>query len=99
MVTFKAGAKLVKEPRRSYSLIKTACLATCIGTLVALRLVFRNLQAVWASAAMTAPKNGGFRLVSDFRAVNKQIENIAGVMPNQKAEMTDLWGGNIFWEA
>ena len=52
--------------------IKTAWLATCFGTLAALRLVVRNMLAGWASAAMAAPKKGGFRLVCDDRAVNKQ---------------------------
>ena len=70
MVTFKPEAKVVKARGRVYSPIKTAWLATCIGMLVALGLVFRNLQAVWASATMAAPKKGGFRLVSDYRAVN-----------------------------
>ena len=57
-VTFKPEAKVVKVRGRVYSPIKTACLATCIGTFVALGLVLRNLQAVWASAAMAAPKKG-----------------------------------------
>ena len=33
--------------------------------------------------AMAAPKKGGFRLVSDYRAVNKQIEKVPGVVPNR----------------
>ena len=86
-VTFKPEAKMIKARGRVYSPIKTAWLATCIGTLVALGLVFRNIQAVWASAAMDAPQKGGFRLVSDYRAVNKQIKKVPGVMPNQEAEM------------
>ena len=48
--------------------------------------MFRNLQAVWASAAMAAPKKGGFRLVSYYRAVNKQIEKVPNIMPNQEAD-------------
>ena len=36
MVTFKPTAKVVKARGRAYSPIKTAWLATCIGTLVAL---------------------------------------------------------------
>ena len=59
-VTFKPEAKMVKARGRVYSPIKIAWLATCIETLVVLGLVFRNLQAVWASAAMAAPKKGGF---------------------------------------
>ena len=41
---------------------------------------------------MAAPKKGGFRLASDYRAVNKQVGNIPDVMPNQEAEMADLRG-------
>ena len=89
-VTSKPETKVVKARGRAYSPIKTAWLAKCIGTVVALGLVFRNLQAVWANAAMAAPKKGGFYLVSDYRAVNKQIEKVSGVMPNQEAKMADL---------
>ena len=64
----------------------------CIGNLVALGLVFGNLQAVWARAAMAGSKKKGFRLVSDYRAVNKQIEKVTGVMTSHKAEMADLRG-------
>ena len=88
-VTFKPEAKMVKARGRVYVPIKTAWL-TRIGIMVALGLVFCNMQAVWTSAAMAATKKGGFCLVSVCRAVNKQIEKVPGVMPNQNAEMTDL---------
>ena len=55
-------------------------------------VVFRNLQAVWASATMAAPERGGFRLVSNYCAVNKQIKKVPGVISNQKVEMADLRG-------
>ena len=58
--------------------------------------MFRNLQAVWASAAMAAPQKGGFRLVSDYRVVNKQIEKAPGVMPNQEAEIANFRGSTCF---
>ena len=51
---------------------------------------------MWASVAMAAPKKGGFCLVSDYLAVNKQIEKIPGVIPNQEAEMADLRGATYF---
>ena len=54
------------------------------------------MQAVWASAAMAAPKKGGFCLVSDYRGVNKQIEKVPDVMPNQEVEMADLRGAKCF---
>ena len=91
-VTFKPEAKVVKARGCVYSPIKTAWLAACIGTLVALGLVFRNLQAVWVRAALAVPKKEVFRLVGDYRAVNKQIEKVPGVMRNQEAEMTNLRG-------
>ena len=59
-------------------------------------MVFRNIHAVRASAAITSPKKWEFRLVSDYRALNKQIEKILGVMPNQVLEMADLRGATCF---
>ena len=95
-VTFKPEAKVVKARGRVHSPIKTAWLATCIETLVALGLGVRDLQTVWASAAMATPKKGGFRLASDYRAVNEQIEKVPGVIPNQEAEMADMRGAICF---
>ena len=94
--TFKPEARVVKTRGRAYSPVKTAWLATCIGTLVALGLVFRNMPAAWASTAMTAPKKGGFRLVGDYHAVNKQIEKVTVVMTNQELYMADLRGVTCF---
>ena len=34
--------------------------------------------------------------MSDYLAVNKQIENMSGAMPNQEAEMVDLRGATYF---
>ena len=84
---------MVKDRGRAYSPIKTTRLATCIRILVALGLMFRNL---WPSAAMTAPKKGRFRLVSDYHAFNNQIEKVLGIMPNQEAEMANLRGVTCF---
>ena len=75
---------------------QTAWLAACIGTLVVLGLVFRNLDAVWASVVTAAHKKGGFRLLRDYREVNKQIEKVPDVMPNQEAEMAYLQGATCF---
>ena len=55
-VTFTPEANVVKAGERVYSPIKIAWLAICIGTLIALGLVLGNLQAMWANAAMAAPK-------------------------------------------
>ena len=87
-VRFKPGARAVKASPRVYSPVKTAWLAGCMAALVALGLVYRSLQAVWASAAMATPKKGGYRLVSDYRAVNKQIEKVPSVMPNHEAAVS-----------
>ena len=39
---------------------------------------------------MATPKKGSYRLVSDYRAVNKMVENVPAVMPNQEASMAKL---------
>ena len=50
---------------------------------------------MWASTAMAAPKKGRLCLVSD-RAVNKQIEKVPGIIPNQEVEMADFRGATCF---
>ena len=95
-VRFDPGARAVKASLRVYSPRKTAWLAGCMATLVALGLVLRSLQAVWASAAMATPKKGGYRLVSDYLAVNKRIKKVPSVMPNHEEEMVDLLGPACF---
>ena len=45
---------------------------------------------------MTSPKKESFCFVNDNRAVNKQIEKVPGVMPNQEAETADLRGATCF---
>ena len=37
-----------------------------------------------------------FRLVSDYKAVNEQVEKFPGVMPNQEADMVDLLSARFF---
>ena len=86
----RAGARPVKARPRVYNPIVTSWLAACMVSLEALGIVFQNVQAVWASAAMPTPKKGGFRMVSDFRAANQQVEKVPGVMPNQEASIAKL---------
>ena len=89
-VTLTSDARPVKARPRVYNPVKTAWLASCMASLVALGLVFFNMQAVWASAALVIPKKAGFRLVSDYRQVNAQVEQVPAVMPNQEASMAKL---------
>eukprot|EP00903_Cladosiphon_okamuranus_P015275 g14116.t1 len=85
------GSRAVKARPREYNPEKTMWLTSCLATLVALGMLFLNPQAVWASAVMALPKSGGtYRLVSDFRAVNKVVEKNPGVMPNLEASMQRL---------
>ena len=75
---------------RVYNPIKTTWLAACMASLAGLGLVFLNIQAVWASAAIDTPKKGGVRMVSDFRAANLQVEKVPGLTPDQEANMAKL---------
>ena len=67
------------RPRR-YDPVKTEWLASCIAALVAFDLIVRNIQAVWASPAMAVKKRDTSRLVSDYQAVNSQVEQTPKVM-------------------
>ena len=55
-VQSKPGASAVKAKSRRYDPVKTSWFASCVVSLLAFGLVFRNLQAVWSSPAMTVPK-------------------------------------------
>lgn len=67
-----------------------------MATLVGLGPVLKNMQAVGASVAMATPKKGGFRLVSIYRAVNKQIEKVPGVTSRRKAHLLRLRRAQLF---
>ena len=67
-----------------------------MAALLSFGLVVRNLQAVWSSPAMAVPKKDSFRLVSDFKAVNEQVEKSPGVMSNQEADMVDVLSARFF---
>ena len=73
-VHLKPQAQAVKARPRRYDPVKTGWLASCIAALVAFGLIVRNIQAVWASPTMAMPKRDTFRLVSDYQAVNSQVE-------------------------
>ena len=45
---------------------------------------------------MAVPKKDSFRLVSDYKAANEQVEKSPGVMPNQEADMVDLLSARFF---
>ena len=83
------------KPRR-HDPVKSSSLASCVAALLSFGLVVRNLQAVWSSPAMAVPKKDSFRLVSDFKAVNEQVEKSPGVMSNQEADMVDVLSARFF---
>ena len=94
-VQLNPQAQAVKARPRRYDPVKTGWLASCIAALVAFGLIVWNIQAVWASPAMPVPKRDTFRLVSDYQAVNSQVEQSPGVMPNQE-DMRELLGAKCF---
>lgn len=66
--------------------VKTSRIIDCVAMLVALGLVFLNLD----SAAMAVPKKGGYYLASHYRAVKKQVKTVSVTMPNQEATIAKL---------
>ena len=77
-VHLKPQEQAVKARPRRYDPVKTGWLASCIAALVAFGLLVRNIQVVWASPAMAVQKRDTFRLVSDYQAVNSQVEQSRG---------------------
>lgn len=96
---FKPGAGTFKARPWAYSPVKAVWLARSLVILVGLELMYRELQAMWASAASETPQKGGLRMVSAFRAMNRQMEEVPSVMRNHEAEMIDLLGTAFFWQA
>ena len=96
-VTLKPGATAVKMKPRRYDPRKSSWLASCMGALSALGLVYRNLQVVWSSPAMAVPKKDTFRQVGDYASVNDQVKKSQGVMPNQESDVRDAAGGSCFF--
>ena len=88
-------AQAVKARPRRYDPVKTGGLASCIAALAVFGLIVRNIQAVWASPAMAVPTRDTFRLVSDYQAVNSQVEQSPGVMSNQE-DMRELLEAKCF---
>ena len=87
------------RPRR-YNPVKTGWLASCIAALVAFGFLVRNIQAVWASPAMAVPKRDTFRLVSDYQAVNSQVEQTPKVMTDLLRDLDcDVWVDDVFYFA
>ena len=97
-VQVKPQAQAVRARPRRYDPVKTGWLASCIAALVAFGLLVRNIQAVWASPAMAVPKRDTFRLVSDYQAVNSQVEQSPGgdATPGRHAGVV---GGEVLREA
>ena len=85
-VILKLGTRPVNSRPRVYNPTKTAWVTACMASLAVLGLVFLNLQAVWASAAMAAPKT----MLSDFRAANQQVEKVPGVASYQETSIVKL---------
>ena len=60
-------------------------------------MLVRNIQAVWASSAMAEPKRDTFRLVSDYQAVNSQVEQTPKVITDLMRGLDcNVWVDDVF---
>ena len=99
-VHLKPQAQAVKARPRRYDPVKTGWLASFIAALGAFGLLVRNTQAVWASPATAVPKRDTFRLVSDYQAVNAQVEQTPKVMTDLLRGLDcNAWVDNVFYFA
>lgn len=85
-VVRKLDTRPVKARPLTYSPIKAAQLVACMTTLMGVGLAFLSVKTVRGSLAMAAPKKRRYRLISDYRAANKQIEKGSGIMLDLEAE-------------
>ena len=96
-VQLKPQAQAVKARPRRYDPVKTGWLASCIAALVAFGLIVWNIQAVWASPATAVRKRDTFRLVSEYQAVNSQVEQTPKVMTDLLRDLDcDVWVDDVF---
>ena len=87
------------RPRR-YDPVKTGWLASCVAALGAFGLIVRNIQAVWASPAMAVPTRDTFRLVSNYQAVNSQVEQTPKVITDLLRDLDcNVWVDDDFYFA
>ena len=60
-------------------------------------MIVWNIQVVWASPAMAVPKRDVFRLVSEYQAVNSQVEQTPKVMTDLLRDLDcDVWVDDVF---
>ena len=96
-VHLKPQAQAEKARPRRYDPVKTGWLASCIAALVAFGLIVWNIQAVWASPATAVRKRDTFRLVSEYQAVNSQVEQTPQVMTDLLRDLDyDVWVDDVF---
>ena len=96
-VQLKPQAQAVKARPRRYDPVKTGWLASCIVALGVFGLLVRNIQVVWASPAMAVPQRDTSRLVSDYQAVNSQVEQTPKVMTDLLRDLDcDVWVDDVF---
>ena len=82
-VRHQPGARAVRAKPRASPPAKAAWLHEHMADLETAGMVFRNLQAIYASVAMAIPKgSNSCRMVTDYQAVNDTIEPAAMPLPN-----------------
>ena len=82
-VRLQPGARAVRSKPRASLPAKAAWLHEQIDNLETAGMVFRNLQAINGSVAITIPKGfNSYRMVTGYRAVDDTIDPAAMPMPN-----------------
>ena len=78
-VKLKVDADLskVKARPRIYSSANTAWFGEQFAQLADAGMVYENPQAICSNPAQAVPKDNGYRVVGDFKAVNQQSEPVA----------------------
>lgn len=90
-VVLKPDARPVKPRLRSFFPAKAAGFAACMAVLMG-RLIMKNMQTVWASQAMAAPKRRGYNFIKDNRTLSEYIDKVQEVLLDPETNTRQMRG-------
>ena len=97
--SLKPGARPVRCGNRKYTHVERGYLEEFVGLLEQYGFVLENVNSEWASPVLVVkrPNGQGFRMVVDYRELNKLCEGVAFPMPDLDALVNELAESKYFF--
>ena len=97
-VQLKSGVSTMKAKSRLYDPVKGALFGGIHGGCSGVRACVPKLASGIVEPGHGCAQRGDtFRMVSDYKAVDAQVEKSPGVIPNDEFDMSDLLGARFVW--